>query len=509
MNTRLKFHRIALAAFASAFLTLAAPGFALGQDAPAADTAPAPAAAAGEAQTWAGDILLPGGMKLGFAAKLTPGEGGAHTGTLDIPMQGIAAEELKGVSVEGAAVKFTYAPAGSPPQAWAVFTINLKDDGTVDSASMLQMGQTFGLDVKRMGPGEDAATMNRPQTPKPPFPYSERELSLVNGADGTRLVGTLVTPGKPGPEELVSTVRHPAVIFITGSGAQDRDETVLGHKPFLILADHLARNGIASFRMDDRGVGGSTGDLFQSTMYDLASDIKTAYQGLRIQRDIDPNRIGLIGHSEGGAIAMLVASDIPEIRFVVLLASTAVPGREVMTHQSGLMMKAAGAGDDVVANQLKCHSALMDALTTGADADTIAAAITALVKAQSAGQEVSEAEMAQIVSSQQKALTSPWLMSFMMFDPRVPLRSVRCSVLALNGELDLQVDPDQNLVEIERVLRESGNTDTTTKRLDGLNHLFQPAETGLINEYANIRTTFDPAAMDIITQWIRAHTGLE
>jgi pimeloyl-ACP methyl ester carboxylesterase len=509
MNTRSKSLLSALALFAAALIV---PGAVRAQD----DPAPAPAAApekdappAAEPEIWTGDIHLPGGMKLEFNARLTAGEGGAYTGVLGIPAQGIEDEALKDVRVSAEQVKFTFAPQGAPPPAWAVFTVNLKADGEVDSASMFQMGQTFEVTIKRAAPGADPAAEMRPQNPKPPYPYSQRELSLVNGADGTRLVGTLITPGKPADGELVSSQRHPAVIFITGSGPQDRDETVAGHKPFLVIADHLARNGIASFRMDDRGVGGSTGELFKSSVYDLAGDIKTAFQALRVQPDIDPNRIGLIGHSEGGAIAPLVATDIPEIRFMVLMAGTGVPGRDVMTHQSGLIMKASGASDEVVAAQLAAHRALMDALTTGGDSDTIEAAIRALVETQAQGQEIREDQLLQIVASQKAALTSPWLMSFMIYDPRVKLRSVRCSVLAINGELDLQVDPDQNLVEIERALKEGGATDVTCVRLEGLNHLFQPSETGLLNEYSSIRTTIDPAVLDLMTKWIRSHTGLE
>lgn len=512
MNTRSKSYRSALAMLA---LALAAGGAfstrAGAQDAPAApaQTEAAPAAPAPEAQIWTGDIMLPGGMKLEFIAELTPGAEGAHTGVLSIPSQGAEDEPLRDVVLSDELVKFTLAPQGAPPHAWAIFTVNLKEGGEVDSASMLQMGQTFELKVRRAAKGEDPAADARPQVPKPPYPYSQRELSLVNGADGTRLVGTLVIPGKPAEGELVASKRHPAVILITGSGPQDRDETVAGHKPFLVIADHLARNGIASFRMDDRGVGGSTGDLFESSVYDLASDIQTAYQALRVQPDIDPNRIGLLGHSEGGTLAPIVATDVPEIRFMVLMAATGVPGREVMTHQAGLIMKATGASDEAIEAQTKAHRALMDALTTGADSDTIEALIRTLVEAQAQGQEITPNQMSQIVASQKAGLTSPWLLSFLIYDPRVKLSSVRCSVLAINGELDLQVDPDQNLVEIERVLREGGATDVTVKRFEGLNHLFQPCETGSPSEYANIRTTIDPAVLDLITTWIRSHTGLE
>lgn len=477
------------------------------QDAPPA--AAPDAAPQREAQTWTGDILLPGGMKLEFTAVLTPNDAGGYTGVMSIPAQGAENEPLSDVSVTAEAVRFTLAPKKAPATAWAVFSVDLNADGTVKSATLSQMGQKFGVNIRRLAAGEDPMADARPQTPRQPYPYSQRELSLVNGADGTRLVGTLFTPGQPADGEIVASERHPAVILITGSGPQDRDETIVGHKPFLVLADHLARNGIASFRMDDRGVGGSSGSLFQSSVYDLAGDIKTAFQAMRIQPDIDPNRIGLLGHSEGGAIAPLVASEVPEVRFIVLLAGTGVPGRDVMTHQAGLIMKASGADEATIEKQTVAHRALMDAVTTGADDKTIDEAIRKLVEAQAMGQEVSEDQMFQIVSSQRTSLKTPWFMSFMIHDPRVPLRSVRCSVLAMNGELDLQVDPEQNLTAIEQSLREGGNQDVTAIRLEGLNHLFQPTETGLPGEYGSIPTTFDPAALDVITQWLRKRSGLD
>ncbi len=503
MNKRTQSIFAAVASIGCAMgLSALAPHVALAQDAPEA-------VQAGEAQTWVGDIHLPGGMKLGFSANLKPDGKGGYTGALSIPSQDAENVPLRDVVVTAEEVKFTMVAQGSPPQAWAIFEVALKPDGSVDSASMTQFSQQFPVTIRRMAEGEDPMADARPQTPRPPFPYSQRELSIVNGADGTRLVGTLFTPGKPAAQEIVASERHPAVIFITGSGPQDRDETIMGHKPFLVIADHLARNGVASFRMDDRGVGGSTGDVFKSTIYDFASDIQAAFGALKIQPDIDPNRIGLIGHSEGGAIAPLVASDVPEVRFIVLLAGTGVPGREVMTHQAGLLMKAAGADEESLAAQEKAHRALMDAVTTGADDAAIDAAIRELIKAQALEQKIPEDQLNRFVEAQKSQLTTPWLHSFLIYDPRVPLRSVRCPVLALNGERDLQVDPAQNLSEIEKVLKEAGHMDVTAQVMPGLNHLFQPSETGSPLEYGEIRETFDTETLALMTTWIRKRVGLE
>lgn len=478
--------------------------------APSADAAAAQAPASA-AQQWTGVIELPGGMSLEFLATFTPPENpdAPWTGTLSIPAQGMADEPLRDIQVTPGSLKFTWAAKGAPAQTWAIFDANLNAQGEVTSATLKQQGQEFAVKMKRRDPAtDDEENALRPQTPRPPYPYTQRELSILNPADETRLVGTLIVPGMPPEGELVSRERHPAVIFITGSGAQDRDETIFGHKPFLVIADHLARNGIASLRMDDRGVGGSTGNIATSTVYDLASDIKAAFGALKVQPDIDPTRIGLIGHSEGGAIAPLVAADVPEIRFIVLMAGTGVPGREVMTHQAQLIGKAQGMSDEEIAKLRTSHAALMDVICRDAAPDAVNEAMRALIHVQLRGQELPEEQMAQLLEAQMRQLNSPWMRSFLTYDPRVPLGKARASVLALNGSLDLQVDPEQNLPEIEKTLRAAGNKDVTAMKLPGLNHLFQEATTGHPAEYATIRQTVSPLALNAMTQWLRKQAGL-
>lgn len=471
----------------------------------AQQAAPAPAEGT---QTWIGAVELPGGMRLEFSARLTPDGKGGFAGEMDIPSQDVHGMALRDIAVEPGAMRFTLAPGNAPANGWAIFEVTMKEDGGVESASMSQFGQTFAVILRRGGEGEDAEAAMRPQTPRGAAPYAQRELSLVNGADGTRLVGTLFVPGKPEAGELVSGERHPAVILITGSGAQDRDESLLGHKPFLVIADHLARRGIASLRMDDRGVGGSSGSVTDSTVYDFAGDVRTAFNALRLQPDIDPDRIGVLGHSEGGMVAAQAASETPEIRFVVMLAGTGVPGREVMGLQARLIALAAGADEETLAKQDEAHRALMDALAAGAAPEVIDEAIRALVVVQTGGQGAPEEQMGAVIESQRRLLTSAWARAFLAYDPRVALRGVKCSVLAINGEKDLQISADQNLTAIEAALKEGGNRAVTVKRLAGLNHLFQRAETGLPTEYGQIRETMAPEVLEMIAEWIRKRVGL-
>lgn len=245
-----------------------------------------------------------------------------------------------------------------------------------------------------------------------------------------------------------------------------------------------------------------------STVYDFAGDIRTAFNALRLQPDIDPDRIGVLGHSEGGMVAAQAASETPEIRFVVMLAGTGVPGREVMGLQARLIAQAAGADEETLAKQDAAHRALMDAIAAGAAPEVIDEAIRALVVVQTGGQGLPEEQMGQVIEGQRRLLTSAWAQAFLRYDPRVALGSVKCSVLALNGEKDLQISADQNLTAIEAALKEGGNREVTVKRLAGLNHLFQRAETGLPTEYGQIRETMAPEVLEMIAEWIRKRVGL-
>ena len=300
------------------------------------------------------------------------------------------------------------------------------------------------------------------------------------------------------------------MLLITGSGPQDRDETILGHKPFLVLADYLTRRGIAVLRVDDRGVGGSTGNVREATSAHFANDVLAGIDFLKTRQEINPKEIGLIGHSEGGIIAPLVASRSPDVAFIVMLAGTGLPGDEVLYLQGAALLRAAGADQKEIERQ----NAFQKRIFT----------LVRQEKGEAAEQKIREAmkdapsdgggkdkkqpdEAVPMLEGQVQTVLTPWFRHVLDYDPRPALRKTKCPVLALNGEKDLQVDPKINLKAIEEALKEGGNRDFTVKELPNLNHLFQTCKTGAVSEYSQIEETLAPSALEIIADWIMKRTG--
>lgn len=336
---------------------------------------------------------------------------------------------------------------------------------------------------------------NRPQTPQAPFPYGAEEVHFDNpAAEGVTLAGTLTIPQGDGP--------FPAAILISGSGPQDRDETVWTHRPFAVIADHLTRNGIAVLRYDDRGFGESTGDFAASTSMDFASDTAAARAWLKTRPEIDAASIGLIGHSEGGLIAPVVAADNSDVAFLVLLAGPGTTGEQIILDQSLAAAEASGQGEA----QLEILAGLIPQITgavrDAADADAASQALDALLTDEVLAQlGIAPAQKSLVIGQNVRA----WYRAFLRHDPAPWLARVDQPVLAVNGSLDIQVVPGANLAGIEAGL--SGNDDVTILQLDGLNHMFQTAQTGEIAEYARIEETFAPSALELITDWITTRFG--
>ena len=329
---------------------------------------------------------------------------------------------------------------------------------------------------------------NRPQTPKPPFPYRTEEVT-VSSAPGVTLAGTLTLPEGKGP--------FPAVVMITGSGAQDRDETILGHKPFAVIADRLTRDGVAVLRMDDRGFGKSTGDFASATDDDFAIDTAADVAYLRTRHDIDPAKVGLIGHSEGGLVAPKVAAKDPKIAFIVLMAGPGVPLSEVLKVQRDKLSPAMG----VTSDQVRRSQAILDhaiAAMRGAKDEAEAHERALKVIKAEGGDVIRSGAQAEQAANQ---LSSGWMRNLLDYDPRPTLAKVKCPILALNGSKDRQVAPEQNLPAIRQAT--AGNPDVTIVELPGLNHLFQTAATGAVGEYADIEETIAPEALETMSSWIR------
>ena len=338
----------------------------------------------------------------------------------------------------------------------------------------------------------------RPQTPVAPFPYRVEDVSFRNEPDGVQLAGTLTIP----------TTDHscPAVVLISGSGPQDRDETLLDHKPFWVIADHLSRHGIAVLRFDDRGTGASKGDFSAATSEDFANDVEAACNHLIHDKRIAPNSIGLIGHSEGGMIAPIVAARRNDIAFAILMAGTGVNGKEILLSQGQLILRAEGVTDENLLNiQRATQLALIDTvLEAAADApqdELVAAAMKRLTESLP---EESLAEDSQkgIVSAGIQQMNNPWFRFFLTYEPATLLQRVKCPVLALNGEKDVQVDPRLNLPAIEAALKKGGNTRFKTVEFPSLNHLFQSCTTGGLSEYRSIEETISLTVLQTITAWI-------
>lgn len=334
---------------------------------------------------------------------------------------------------------------------------------------------------------------SRPQEPVPPFPYKVEEVSFENPLGGARLTGTLTVPSGNGP--------FPGALLISGSGQHDRDESIFGHKPFLVWADYLTRQGSAVLRWDDRGVGASTGDVRSATTADFASDVEAGVRFLRSRPEADAARIGLIGHSEGAMIASMVASRDTKIRFIVLIAGVGTTGEALLLEQKRLIEASEGIPPEETETSCQKLQTIFDAVKAAPDQGAAEAALHETW----ARIALESGEAPSTVPPAIAAIASPWMRSFLRYDPCVDLAEVRCSVLAVTGARDLQTPPISNLKEMSSALR--ANRDVTLIELPNLNHLLQTAPTGRLTEYEQIEETVSPAALSIVGSWIAARTN--
>ena len=432
------------------------------------------------AGTWQG-ILETGGAKLHIAFHVGKSHDGLFKATLDSPDQSAYGIPFASVTVEGDSAHFVGASFGG------TYDGKFSATRSIIVGIWKQGGGAVDLKMERSATPLAPPKIERPQEPKPPYPYKSDEVSFESELTGLRYSGTLTFSDSIGP--------FPAVVLITGSGVNDRNEAVFGHKPFLVIADYLTRRGIAVLRVDDRGVSGSTGEKAEATLLDRAQDVIAEIGFLKTCQGIDSDRIGLIGHSEGGMIAPIVAAKSPNVAFVVLLAGPGVPGYQVIMDQVALLAKTAGMNDSLVAIALKIQKRVLDIAMTGQDSVKAADSLRAIFGPENA-------RSAARTNGKISRLLSPSYRSFLSYDPRPSLEKVKCPLLAIDGTLDLQVPPEKNLRAIEDALKEGGNKDYTIKLIPGLNHLFQDAKTGSLSEYAQIEETFSPEALKIIGDWI-------
>lgn len=443
-------------------------------------------------ELWFGKLATPAGLDLRLVLRVTrlASELRATLDSLDQGAQGIP---IDSVSFDGGVLKFTSAKID------ASFTGKLDAAGTQAAGEFTQHGTTTPLTLAKT---DKVPERPRPQAPKPPFPYRSEEVAYDNATAKVKLAGTLLVPDGAGP--------FPAALLITGSGPQDRDETLAGHKPFLVLADALARRGIAVLRVDDRGVGSSTGTFDTGTSEDFAGDAAAGVAYLHSRKEIDAHHIGVIGHSEGGLIGPMVATRSKDVAFVVMLAGPGAPGTDILLAQQDLIARAGGETDEATLKRRRDDTRrLFELIKHESDPAVLARKAHALVEASLA--KASDAEKKRMGDPVTAAnallarLLTPWFRYYLNYDPRPTLSKVRCPVLALNGEKDLQVPPKDNLAAVAAALEAGGNRDVTTRELPGLNHLFQTARTGAPSEYGAIDETMSPTVLAIIGDWILAH----
>ncbi|MDI3319232.1 alpha/beta hydrolase family protein [Pinibacter soli] len=386
-----------------------------------------------------------------------------------------------------------------------VSSINAKYKGQVKNDSAIagtytQNGRSFELNLLK-GTSEPVAK-KRPQEPTKPYPYYSEEVRFTNNKANISLAGTLTLPQKDGV--------FPVVVLITGSGPQDRNEELMRHKPFLVISDYLTRNGVAVLRYDDRGFGESQGNFQTATTVDFATDVQAAVDYLKTRKEINKKKIGLIGHSEGGIVAPLVASKSKDVAFIVLLAGPGIPGDQLSLLQSGLLAKAVGASEADIkeANTInsKCFEIIKNAKDSAQLKRNLADYLNVAMGEGKDTPQIKGVPVDDTVLALVDQLSSPWMQYFLKYDPAPALQKVTCPVLALNGSKDIQVPAKVDLEGISKALAKGGNKNVTIKELPNLNHLFQECKTCTMDEYAIIEQTFSPLALAEVLNWIVIQT---
>lgn len=424
---------------------------------------------------WKGQIDL-GTLKLEMAFNITANEN-SYVTTLDVPAQGAFDFPVDETTFQDRRLQLTMSAMD------ASYSGTLKDD--VIEGEFTQRGMTFPLNLVKAEKKEQKKT--RPQDPQPPFDYHIEEVTFVNEKEGNTLVGTLTIPKGEGP--------FPAMVLVSGSGQQDRDEELMNHRPFWVIADYCALHGIAVLRYDDRGIGGSTGELENATSLDFSYDAEAAFDYLRNRKEINASKVGILGHSEGGVINFMVSARRPEVAFLVSLAGPSVNGIEVLKEQQAAILRASGMSEEAVQFNSNTNAQMFDIIEASNNRVEADSLLRQLVKGWGYNEELTEQTVAQ--------MASPWMYYFLKYDPTDAIVKTNCPALLLNGSKDLQVIASQNLPGYEKIISEHGKTNLTLRELPDLNHLFQHCETGSPNEYFEIEETISPEVLEQIVEFVK------
>lgn len=432
---------------------------------------------------WFGAIDVQG-TKLNFVFNINK-TGDAYTATMDSPDQKVQGVPINTVSFQSPVLKMGIEVAG-------IEYIGKLGDSNKITGSFNQGGASYPLNLSK---GE--ALKRKPQEPTE-FNYYIENVTFQNKKDNISLGGTLTLPSKEG--------KFPVVVLISGSGAQNRDSELLGHKSFLVIADYLTKKGIGVLRFDDRGVGESKGDRNVATTKDFATDVSAAVEYLKTRKEINTKKIGLIGHSEGGIIAPMVAANSKDISYIVLLAGTGIPGDELLIQQTYLVGKAAGMSEEDLKVDGDANAKIYSIMKKEKNVEEAKKQLTAIIKASfdelPADQKPSPEEVDAVIAQQLAVITSPWFQYFISYDPSLILKDVKCPVLVLNGEKDVQVPSKINTQAIKNALEKGGNKRVTVVEFPNTNHLFQECTTCSVDEYEKLEQTFSPVALKQIADWI-------
>lgn len=423
---------------------------------------------------WKGQIDL-GGQQLEMAFNIKAAENG-YSATLDVPAQGAFDVPVDKTVFQDNHLQMTLSTMG------ASYSGTLK--GEAIEGEFTQHGMAFPLNLAR---GEKEAPKARPQDPQPPFNYRAEEVTFTNKKEGNTLAGTLTIPEGDGP--------FPALVLVSGSGQQNRDEELMNHRPFWVIADYLSRRGVAVLRYDDRGMGGSTGEVLNATSMDFSYDAEAAFNFLLNRKEINASQVGILGHSEGGIINFMVAERRPEVAFLVSLAGPAVNGIEVLKEQQAAILRAQGMTEEMVKFSGNANAQMFDIIEASNDrveADTL---LRQLLKGWGYNEELTEQTVGQ--------MASPWMYYFLKYDPTDAIVKTNCPALLLNGSKDLQVLASQNLPAYEKIIAEHGKTNLTLREMPDLNHLFQHSETGSPTEYVEIEETISPEVLEAIVEFVK------
>lgn len=430
--------------------------------------------------TWNGKLTLPNGV-LTIVFHISA-DGNGYKTTLDSPDQGATGIVTGSTSFQGSTLTVDV------PIIHASYRGELKADGKLHGTF------TQGLPLPLTLSKGEAAKPKRPQEPRLPYPYRTEDIKFRNEQADITLAGTLTLP-KEGS-------RFPAVILLTGSGPQNRDEEIMGHKPFLVIADYLTRHGIGVLRFDDRGTGQSEGNFQTATGADFATDAEAALKYLQSRKEIDPQKTGLLGHSEGGTNAFTVAAKKDSPAFVVSLAGTGIKGDSLMLKQAEAITKSQGrpaaAWEKDKLELKRIYTLLAQDKSTADIQKEFRAEMEKAVPTSMKNNEAVKKQM----ENQFKTMTSPWYLYFMRHDPTADLRKIKCPVLAVNGDKDIQVDAAINLNAIKENIESNGNKQVTVKVYPGLNHLFQHCRACTIAEYGQLEETISPEVLKDVTTWI-------